>query len=69
MKIRKISFAIFGIFTLAIFVYFFICFSFFVSESYTVLENSSLESALPPGIRARTTVEVSDSGVLKESGS
>ncbi len=67
MKIRKISFAIFGIFTLAIFVYFFICFSFFVSESYTVLENSSLESALPPGICADTTVEVSDSGVLKDS--
>ncbi len=67
MKIRKISFAVFVIFTLAIFLYFLICFSFFVSDNYTVLEGSSLESALPLGISARRTVAVSDSGVLKNS--
>ena len=67
MKIRKISFAFFVIFTLAIFLYFLICFSFFVSENYTVLEGCSLESALPPGISARWELAVSDSGSLKGS--
>ena len=67
MKIRKLSFAFFVIFTLAIFLYFFVSVSFFVSDSYTILEGTSLESALPRGLYANRSVEASRGGRLKGS--
>ena len=65
MKARKISFVVMGIFTLVIFLYFAVCFTFFVSESYNIMEGFSVDSSIPPGIYAEEVVPVSDSGAIR----
>ncbi len=65
MKARKISFAFLIIFTLIIFSYFCVCFGFLISDSYTIIEGSSVKSALPPGIYPEDTLQVSDNGRLE----
>jgi len=65
LKARKISFVVLITITLVIFLYFSVCFGFFVSEDYNIMEGSSLEASLPFGIYPEEVIAVTDTGKLK----
>ena len=66
LKSRKKSIFVFAGFTLAVFAYFFWCINFCIADSYTLIEGSSLDSHLPPGIFYAEDIQVSSGGKLSQ---
>lgn len=66
MKSRKIAFSFFAGFTLIVIGYFLFCVCYVMPDSYTLIEGSSLNFRLPPGITASYDMPASVGGRLNE---